>query len=227
MQSNSLSPSFAICARRERCEMWKTNTSRTIGPTSNPFSKYSTSFAHTTSHPPIHSSMHQQSRITIANMIWMLQSKQETFTMNEGERNKWENIRFFGFVLFCSFLHYNLNHSLESRTVKSDDAISIDKIANFMSTFDSILQMGWLCCIWKSPQRCSRMQRLFDVHSAIHTREAKQHEETMQQQKQQLCSMCAHLISGQSDLYWKTKRHWGPLLHPIACIESATLFFFI
>lgn len=39
----------------------------------------------------------------------------------------------------------------------------------------------------------------------------------------EMFDVCAHLISGQSDLYWKTKRYWRPLLHPIAYIESATL----
>lgn len=92
-------------------------------------------------HPPIHSSMHQQSWITIANMIWMLQSKQETFTIIEGDEKQVRKHSCFFPVLF---LHYNLNHSLESKTVKSDDAISIDKIANFLSTFDSILYIKWV-----------------------------------------------------------------------------------
>lgn len=61
--------SVCVCGR-ERCEMWKTNTSRPIGPTSNPFSKYSTPFAHTT-YLSIHLFIHLcTSKVESQSRIW-------------------------------------------------------------------------------------------------------------------------------------------------------------
>lgn len=114
-------------------------------------------------------------------------------------------------------------YSLKSGSVKSDDAIYINKIANLMSTFNSNRLTAIVIETLKDVQESND----FSISHAplVYIKENNIWEKIMQQQKQQRCSMCVCVLTLLVVKVIHIERPNG--VEDRCCIESTTLFFSI